>query len=78
MTTTKPESRLMTVEQVAAMLGVSEAWVYQRLPDARGATRRKPALPGRQLGDKGGVWRFRRSDIEQFIDEQFEGRRKSA
>jgi excisionase family DNA binding protein len=55
----QPE-RLLTINEVAAWLGVSKAWVYDH------ATRKKPFLPCVRLGE---LARFRRSEIERFIQE---------
>ena len=55
----QPE-RLLTINEVAAWLGVSKAWVYDH------ATRKKPFLPCVRFGE---LTRFRRSEIERFIQE---------
>ena len=55
----QPE-RLLTINEVAAWLGVSKAWVYDH------ATRKKPFLPCVRLGE---LTRFRRAEIERFIQE---------
>ena len=55
----QPE-RLLTITDVAAWLGVSKAWVYDH------ATRKKPFLPCVRFGE---LTRFRRSEIERFIQE---------
>jgi predicted DNA-binding transcriptional regulator AlpA len=52
---------LLTLEQVAQMLGVSKAWVRDH------ATRRNPRIPVVRLGGKRAVLRFRAQDIESFI-----------
>ena len=52
---------LLTLEQVAEMLGVSKAWVRDH------ATRRNPRIPVVRLGGKRAVLRFRPQDIESFI-----------
>ena len=55
----QPE-RLLTINEVAAWLGVSKAWVYDH------ATRKKPFLPCVRFGE---LTRFRRTEIERFIQE---------
>jgi excisionase family DNA binding protein len=55
-------TRLLSPKEVAALLGVSEVWVYQH---ANGT--RRPTLPSVKLGR---AVRFRVSDIEQFLGEQ--------
>jgi len=55
----QPE-RLLTINEVAAWLGVSKAWVYDH------TTRKKPFLPCVRLGE---LTRFRRTEIERFIQE---------
>lgn len=52
---------LLTVEQVAALLGVSKAWV---LAHANG--NRRPKLPSVKLGK---VVRFRLTELDEFIQE---------
>jgi excisionase family DNA binding protein len=52
--------RLLTTNEVAEWLGVSRAWVYDH------ATRKKPFLPCVRLGE---ITRFRRAEIERFIQE---------
>jgi len=54
--------QLLTLDQVAAVLGVSKAWVRDH------ATRRQPRLPVIRLGGKRAVLRFRPRDVETFID----------
>jgi excisionase family DNA binding protein len=56
------EGRLLTVNEVAALLQVPLSWVYSR-------TRRRAAehLPGYRLGK---YWRFRREDIFDWVDRQ--------
>ena len=51
--------RLLTVAELADWLGVSKAWVYDHI------TRKQPLLPCLRLGE---VTRFRREDIELFIE----------
>ncbi len=52
--------RLLTAEEVANMLNVSTAWVYDH------ADRKRPMIPSVRLGK---TVRFRPEDIEQFIRE---------
>jgi excisionase family DNA binding protein len=52
--------RLLTIDEVSAWLGVSKAWVYDHV------TRKKPFLPCVRLGE---ITRFRREEIERFIQE---------
>jgi predicted DNA-binding transcriptional regulator AlpA len=58
---------LLTLEQVATLLGVSKAWVRDH------ATRRNPRLPVVRLGGKRAVLRFRPQDIENFITAHLSG-----
>jgi excisionase family DNA binding protein len=53
---------LLTVEEVAEMLKVPVSWVYER-------TRRRTVdrLPGIRLGK---YWRFRESDLLEWIERQ--------
>ena len=51
--------RLLSVEDVAALLGMSTAWVRQHSNGMR-----RPAIPSVKLGK---CVRFRRQQIEQFI-----------
>jgi predicted DNA-binding transcriptional regulator AlpA len=53
---------LLTLEQVAQMLGVSRAWVRDH------ATRRNPRIPVVRLGGKRAILRFRAEDLENFIN----------
>lgn len=50
---------LLTVDQVAAILQVSRAWVQDH------ATRKQPRLPAIKIGR---LNRFRREDIKRFIE----------
>ena len=52
--------RLLTIAEVSAWLGVSKAWVYDH------TTRKRPLLPCIRLGE---MTRFKREDIERFIEE---------
>lgn len=58
MTTSAPE-KLLTVSEVAEILGVSEAWVRQH---SNG--RRRPFLPSVKMG---GCVRFRPGQVTEFI-----------
>ena len=53
---------LLTLDQVARMLGTSRAWVRDH------ATRRNPRIPCVRLGGRRALLRFRPLDIETFID----------
>ena len=53
---------LLTLDQVAKMLGTSRAWVRDH------ATRRNPRIPCVRLGGKRALLRFRPQDVEAFID----------
>jgi excisionase family DNA binding protein len=52
--------RLLTIADIAAWLRVSKGWVYDH------TTRKQPLLPCIRLGE---MTRFRREDIEKFIEE---------
>jgi excisionase family DNA binding protein len=52
--------RLLTINEVAEWLGVSKAWLYDH------TTRKQPCVPCVRLGE---MTRFRRADIEKFIEE---------
>jgi len=54
------EIRLLTPQEVASRLGVSERWVRDH------ATRRFPRIPAVKLGP---LLRFRLSDVEDFLIE---------
>ena len=58
---TQPQVALLTLDQVAKMLGTSKAWVRDH------ATRRNPRIPYVRLGGRRALLRFRQSDIEGFI-----------
>jgi excisionase family DNA binding protein len=58
--TNKRIEHLLTIADVAAWLGVSKGWVYDH------TTRKRPLLPCIRLGE---MTRFRREDIETFIEE---------
>jgi excisionase family DNA binding protein len=51
---------LLTIQDVAQWLGVSKGWVYDH------TTRKRPLLPCIRMGE---MTRFRREDIEKFIEE---------
>ena len=53
--------KLLTVAEVAESLGVSPAWVRQHASGVR-----RPVLPSVKMGK---VLRFRRGDVERFIQE---------
>jgi hypothetical protein len=53
---------LLTLDDVASMLGVSREWVRDH------ATRRSPRIPVVRLGGQRAVLRFRPLDIENFIN----------
>jgi excisionase family DNA binding protein len=54
---------LLTVDDVALLLGTSNAWVRDH------ATRRNPRIPVVRLGGRRALLRFRREDVNQFIKE---------
>lgn len=54
------QDRLLTINEVAEWLGVSKAWVYDHV------TRKRPFLPCVRFGE---LTRFRREEIERFIQE---------
>lgn len=60
-------TKLLSVADVAEMLGVSSAWVRDHA-----AGRREPKLPAIKLGtaDGRGKWKFIPQDVENFILEQ--------
>lgn len=58
----QPRLALLTLDQVAKMLGTSKAWVRDH------ATRRDPRIPCVRLGGKRALLRFRPQDVEAFID----------
>ncbi|MGH9504802.1 MAG: helix-turn-helix transcriptional regulator [Terriglobales bacterium] len=64
-------TRLLSLEDVAEMLGVSRAWVRDH------ATRRQPRIPVVRLGGKRALLRFRAQDIENFIDAHLVGQKGS-
>jgi excisionase family DNA binding protein len=52
---------LLTLGDVASLLGVSKAWVRDH------ATRRNPRIPVVRLGGRRALLRFRQEDVNQFI-----------
>jgi predicted DNA-binding transcriptional regulator AlpA len=63
MTTKDNSHQLLKPKQVAEELAVSEAWVRDHV-----SGRRLPLLPHIRLGDRRGQLRFRRADIDRFLD----------
>ena len=63
----QPGFSLLSLGDVARMLGVSKAWVRDH------ATRRSPRIPVVRLGERRAVLRFRPMDIEQFINAHLQG-----
>lgn len=61
MVTSQPKP-LLTLDDVATLLGVSKSWVRDH------ATRRNPRIPVVRLGHRRAVLRFRPQDVEEFID----------
>lgn len=59
-------AELLRAGDVARILGISPAWVYQH-----SCGKRRPNLPSVRLG---GAVRFRAEAIERFIAEQEQGR----
>ena len=60
----EPRLALLTLDQVAQMLGTSKAYVRDH------ATRRNPRIPCVRLGGRRALLRFRPQDVEQFIDKR--------
>ena len=58
------DGRLLTINEVSEWLGVSKAWVYDHV------TRKKPLLPCVRFGE---ITRFRRDEIEKFIQDHAKG-----
>ena len=58
----REHDRLLTIQQVAAMLHVPVSWVYGRT-----RTRSTQRLPGIRLGK---YWRFREEEIHRWIESQ--------
>ena len=55
------QQKLLSLDEVAAILGVSKAWVKDH------ATRRNPRIPVVRLGGKRAILRFRAEDVDTFI-----------
>lgn len=58
-----PATPLLSLSDVASLLGVSKAWVRDH------ATRRNPRIPVVRLGGRRALLRFRPEDVNQFIRE---------
>jgi len=56
----EPEEQLLTISDVALLLKISERSVYRLVGAGK--------LPGFKPG--GGAWRFRRADVEAWIDDE--------
>ncbi|NVD45362.1 methylation-associated defense system helix-turn-helix domain-containing protein MAD1 [Qipengyuania atrilutea] len=56
------DDEILTIEEIAAFLKIKEKTAYDLAA--------KGKLPGFKVG---GAWRFRRSDIEQWIEESTKG-----
>lgn len=67
----QPGFALLSLDEVARMLGVSRAWVRDH------ATRRSPRIPVVRLGDRRAVLRFRPQDIEMFINAHLQVQERS-
>ena len=61
---TADPDRLLTIDDVAAWLGVSKGWVYDHVK------RKRPRLPCTRFGE---LTRFRKREIERFIEEHAAG-----
>jgi excisionase family DNA binding protein len=59
--------RLLSLEEVANLLGVSKAWVRDH------TTRRSPRIPVVRLGGRRALLRFRPQDVDKFIAENLVG-----
>jgi predicted DNA-binding transcriptional regulator AlpA len=73
--TPKPDDHLLTMDEVATMLGVSISFVKNH------STRVKPFIPSVKWGDEGtrSTRRYRKADIMKFIEDHLENRpRKTA
>jgi len=53
---------ILTAKEAAKYLRVSEAWVRDHVTG-----RRLPALPVIRMGNRRGVLRFRRADLDSFL-----------
>lgn len=60
------KDEVLTIREVAEYLKVNEKTVYGLAQQSR--------IPAFKVG---GQWRFRRSDIESWIDDQKQGRRRA-
>lgn len=60
-------TRLWSLDEVAEFLGMSKAWVRDH------ATRRQPRIACVRMGGHRAILRFRRCDIEQFVNENWQG-----
>ncbi len=60
-------TEIMTIKEVAGHLKIAEKTAYRLAADG--------ILPGFKVG---GSWRFRQSDIDQWIDERASARQKNA
>lgn len=61
---------LLSVREVAEILGVSCDWVRDHA-----SGKRSPRLPAVKLGDSKksrGLWKFREEDVARFIEEQLQ------
>jgi predicted DNA-binding transcriptional regulator AlpA len=63
--------RLLTLDEVAAHLGMSRDWVRDH------TTRRSPRIPAVRLGGRRAVLRFRPQDVQRFIDLHLAGTQES-
>jgi excisionase family DNA binding protein len=72
MNETGKENGLLTLEQVAELLACSRAWVRDH------CSRRSPRIPCVRLGGKRALIRFRREDVEAFINTHLCSEKKSA
>jgi len=59
-------TRLWSLDEVAEFLGTSKAWVRDH------ATRRQPRIACVRMGSRRALLRFRRQDVEQFINEHLQ------
>ena len=62
--------RLLSVQEVARILGVSTDWVRDHA-----SGKRSPRLPAVKLGDNRksrGLWKFREEDVARFIEQQLQ------
>ena len=59
------DSNIMTIREVAEYLKLTEKTAYRHAADGK--------IPGFKVG---GVWRFRRSEIDRWIERQSAGQEK--